>query len=113
MISNHPYHTWPLHVKLLTDEAVKGWQDATWDVAMLPLPLGFTCSVELEGIDGKSGNVGTGRHGPIDVKDGNVIRPRTLLTSLTCSMTRTIYVCTSSKEYVTVSYSPSAQMYSL
>lgn len=69
MISNHPYHTWPLHVKLLTDEAVKGWQDATWDVAMLPLPLGFTCSVELEGIDGKSGNVGTGRHGPIDVKD--------------------------------------------
>jgi structure-specific endonuclease subunit SLX1 len=79
MISSHPYHTWPLHVKLFTDEAVKGWQDATKEVATLPLPLGFICSVELEGVDGKSGNVGSGRQGPIGVKDGDVFRPHTLL----------------------------------
>jgi structure-specific endonuclease subunit SLX1 len=72
MISNHPYNTWPLHVKLFTDEAVKGWQDAM-DVAMLPLPLGFTCNVELEGVDGKSGYAGSGRQGSIRVKDGNVL----------------------------------------
>lgn len=74
MISICPYNTWPLHVKLFTDEAVKWWQAAAEDVGALPLPSGFTCSVELEGVDGKSGIAGSGRQGPISVKDGNVIR---------------------------------------
>ncbi|RDB24860.1 Structure-specific endonuclease subunit SLX1 [Hypsizygus marmoreus] len=69
MISNHPYSTWPLHIKLFTEEAVKGWRDATKDTDLLPLPRGFTCSIELEGVDGKSGKVGSGRQGPITVKD--------------------------------------------
>lgn len=41
-----------------------------------PLPPGFTCSVELEGVDGKSGHHGSGRRGPIAVDDGEpFIRP--------------------------------------
>lgn len=73
MISNHPYITWPLHVKLFTQEAVKGWEDAAKAAEALPLPPGFTCSVELEGVDGKSGKPGSGRKGPINVKDGMII----------------------------------------
>ncbi|KAF9467364.1 hypothetical protein BDZ94DRAFT_1032958 [Collybia nuda] len=69
MISNHPYITWPLHVKLFTEEAVTGWKDAAKTAGALPLPPGFTCSVELEGIDGRSGKLGSGRKGPINVKD--------------------------------------------
>jgi len=79
MISNHPYNTWPLHVKLFTEEAVKGWQDAIKDVVPLPLPSGFTCSIELEGVDGRSGNVGSGRQVPISVKDGDAIHSNALL----------------------------------
>ena len=71
MLSTHPYRMWPLHVKLFTDDAVRGWRDATKDIDELPLPRGFGCIVELEGVDGKSGKPGSGRQGPIDVKDGN------------------------------------------
>ncbi|KAG6866649.1 hypothetical protein C0991_000759 [Blastosporella zonata] len=67
MISKHPYNTWPLHVKLFSDEAVSAWRAAIRDAA--PMPPGFTCSIELEGVDGKSGEVGTGRQEPLDVKD--------------------------------------------
>lgn len=62
----HPFNTWPLHVKLFTKEAAQHWKTAE-DV--LPLPPGFTCSVELEGVDGKSGHPGSGRQGPISVDD--------------------------------------------
>lgn len=41
----------------------------TNDVAS-SLPPGFTCTVELEGVDGKSGRAGSGRQGPISVTDG-------------------------------------------
>lgn len=71
MISNHPYSTWPLHVKLFTKEAVACWTNATKDDNSFPLPPGFTCSIELEGVDGKSGHLGSGRTGPINVKDGS------------------------------------------
>ncbi|GLB37298.1 putative catalytic subunit of the SLX1-SLX4 structure-specific endonuclease that resolves DNA secondary structures generated during DNA repair and recombination [Lyophyllum shimeji] len=69
MIAHHPYRTWPLHVKLFTEEAVMAWKEATPDIAEAPLPLGFTCSIELEGVDGKSGKAGSGRCGPINVND--------------------------------------------
>lgn len=67
MISSHPYNLWPLHVKLFTDEASKVWDQSVTDVE---LPKGFTCVREYEGVDGKSGKVGSGRRGPIDVTDG-------------------------------------------
>lgn len=71
MISTHPYNTWPLHVKLFTDDAVKGWKDANKAIGEAnPLPIGFTFVTELEGVDGKSGKVGSGRKGPIEVTDG-------------------------------------------
>lgn len=71
MISFHPYNTWPLHVKLFTEEAAKGWKDANKCIEEIaPLPMGFTCITELEGVDGKSGKTGSGRIGPIDVTDG-------------------------------------------
>ncbi|KAF8904362.1 hypothetical protein CPB84DRAFT_1677351 [Gymnopilus junonius] len=66
MISRHPFNTWPLHVKLFTEEAAQYWRAAE---DSLPLPPGFTCSVELEGVDGKSGLPGSGRQGPIIVDD--------------------------------------------
>jgi len=70
MISKHPFNTWPLHVKLFTEEAVQCWKAfANVDP---PLPPGFTCSVELEGVDGKSGHPGSGRQGPIDIDDGGL-----------------------------------------
>ncbi|TFK74609.1 hypothetical protein BDN72DRAFT_667420 [Pluteus cervinus] len=70
MISNHPYNTWPLHVKIFTKEASKWWNDAVKNIDITPLPPGFQCSIELEGVDGKSGQPGgSGRQGPIDVKD--------------------------------------------
>jgi hypothetical protein len=69
MISTHPYNTWPLCVKLFADEAVKAWKEAS----PFPLPLAFTCTTELEGVDGKSGKVGSGRLGPINITDGDTI----------------------------------------
>ncbi|KAG5646817.1 hypothetical protein DXG03_002194 [Asterophora parasitica] len=68
MLSTHPYRNWPLHVKLFTEEAVIAWKEACQD-AQAHLPLGFTYTIELEGVDGKSGKVGSGRSGPISVKD--------------------------------------------
>lgn len=67
MISHHPFNKWPLHVKLFTHEAVNHWEAST---QALPLPIGFTCSIELEGVDGKSGKTGSGRKGPLSVTDG-------------------------------------------
>ncbi|KIL68887.1 hypothetical protein M378DRAFT_29626, partial [Amanita muscaria Koide BX008] len=64
MICSHPYNTWPLHVKLYTAEAVKHWQEVG-----NTLPPGFTYQIELEGVDGNSGSIGSGRKGPIDVTD--------------------------------------------
>ncbi|ESK91029.1 giy-yig catalytic domain containing protein [Moniliophthora roreri MCA 2997] len=82
MISNHPYNTWPLHLKIFTLGAQKIWEDVVEPrsgkgrtkldnafTAPSPLPRGFSVSVELEGVDGKSGLVGSGRDKPIDVKD--------------------------------------------
>ncbi|KAJ7251825.1 hypothetical protein B0H12DRAFT_1119005 [Mycena haematopus] len=74
MLSTHPWSTWPLHVKLFTDTAVKGWKAAN-DKISVPLPLGFTCAVELEGVDGKSGQIGSGRHGPLRVDDAEFTSP--------------------------------------
>lgn len=71
MIASHPYNTWPLHVKVFTEEADKHWHlVANASSSRFNLPLGFTCTVELEGVDGKSGSKGSGRLGAIDVKDG-------------------------------------------
>ncbi|KAL6298491.1 hypothetical protein BKA93DRAFT_811093 [Sparassis latifolia] len=70
MVSSHPFNTWPLHVKLFTAEAAKAWKDAELATSNFPLPPGFTCATELEGVDGKSGQTGTERLGPIDVTDG-------------------------------------------
>lgn len=72
MISSHPYNTWPLHVKAFTTEAHDAWKVAASGLktSRSPLPPGFTITVELEGVDGKSGQPGTGRMGPIDVSDG-------------------------------------------
>lgn len=65
MLSSHPYNLWPLHVKFFTHEANKVWNQELGD-----LPTGLTCVTELEGVDGKSGLVGSGRVGPVDVTDG-------------------------------------------
>ncbi|KAI0357682.1 hypothetical protein OH77DRAFT_1494598 [Trametes cingulata] len=69
MVSSHPYNTWPLAVKLFTEEAAKIWHNSSKDPSMPPLPPGLHVSTELEGVDGKSGKTGSGRTGPIDVLD--------------------------------------------
>ncbi|KAJ3475571.1 hypothetical protein NLI96_g11750 [Meripilus lineatus] len=69
MIASHPYNTWPLGAKLFTEDAVKAWKDANKALAGSLLPERFTVDIELEGVDGKSGNAGSGRIGPIDVTD--------------------------------------------
>ncbi|KAI0791500.1 hypothetical protein BC629DRAFT_366397 [Irpex lacteus] len=66
MVASHPYNTWPLRVKLFTEEAQKHWTTAS---KTTNLPPAFTFSVELEGVDGCSGNPGSGRTEPIDVTD--------------------------------------------
>lgn len=71
MVSSHPYNMWSLHVKLFTEEALEAWKGADHSSDATPLPVGFTSSVELEGVDGKGGETGAGRNGPIDVTDGN------------------------------------------
>ena len=71
MINTAPYNSWPLHVKLFHPEAVKAWNTA--ETLVPNMPEGFTCSVELEGVDGKSGVEGSGRKGPIDVKDSGLM----------------------------------------
>lgn len=69
MISSHPYSLWPLHVKIFTAEAEKCWTALIKAPAYRALPLGLTTTVELEGVDGRSGQRGSGRTGPIDVAD--------------------------------------------
>ena len=86
MLTTHPYTNWPLHVKLFTTEALKGWTEAC--EAPTLLPLGFTVCVELEGVDGKCDNVGSGREGPIDVTDSMDLprSPSSMLTRVTVEM---------------------------
>jgi structure-specific endonuclease subunit SLX1 len=67
MLTVPPWNTWPLRVKLYSPEAVKLWNEA--DAISPPLPRGFTLRIELEGVDGKSGMLGSGRTGPIEVTD--------------------------------------------
>ncbi|KAJ7782909.1 hypothetical protein B0H16DRAFT_1494816 [Mycena metata] len=93
MLATHPWSTWPLHVKLFTEMAVKNWKSAQ-DKTTLALPPGFTLTVELEGVDGKSGQVGSGRRGPLSVDDAQftsaqLAKNTALLASnrrLTCSI---------------------------
>ncbi|KAI0089436.1 hypothetical protein BDY19DRAFT_103460 [Irpex rosettiformis] len=66
MVVSHPYNTWPLRVKLFTKEAHEHWEAIS---KFVTLPPGFTFSVETEGVDGRSGETGSGRVGPIDVTD--------------------------------------------
>lgn len=86
MISIHPYNLWPLHVKVFTPEALKIWEglsnvgktvkgkgkEKANFVQSPALPPGFTYSVELEGVDGKSTG-GSGRTKPIEVQDGGCV----------------------------------------
>ncbi|KAG8890805.1 Slx4p interacting protein [Tulasnella sp. 332] len=67
MLTISPYNKWPLRVKLYAPEVMKLWNEL--NVAAPPLPRGFSTSIELEGVDGKSGAEGSGRIGPIDVTD--------------------------------------------
>ncbi|KAF6760081.1 hypothetical protein DFP72DRAFT_883120, partial [Ephemerocybe angulata] len=89
MIRSHPFNLWPLHVKLFTEEARDTWHTlldrncnparSTKGKSKDPpppasrdayFPPGFTWTVELEGVDGKSGHLhGSGRTGPLEVKD--------------------------------------------
>ncbi|KAH9485240.1 Structure-specific endonuclease subunit SLX1 [Psilocybe cubensis] len=93
MISLHPFNTWPLHVKIFTKEVADQWAAADAS-GILPLPPGFTCSVELEGVDGRSGLRGSGRKGPISVDDAEftseiLSKSRKIIDSgrpLTCSI---------------------------
>ncbi|KAI0634373.1 hypothetical protein C8Q77DRAFT_1056180 [Trametes polyzona] len=71
MLSSHPYNTWPLRVKLFTEEAAKIWNNSAKDTSIPPLPEGLEVSLELEGVDGKSGKPGSGRTVPIDVVDAH------------------------------------------
>ncbi|KAH9851034.1 hypothetical protein C2E23DRAFT_925964 [Lenzites betulinus] len=66
MVSSHPYNTWPLGVKIFTEEVAKIWNSSAKET---PLPEGLEVSLELEGVDGKSGKPGSGRTAPIDVVD--------------------------------------------
>ncbi|KAG8891987.1 Slx4p interacting protein, partial [Tulasnella sp. 403] len=67
MLTISPWNTWPLRVKIYSDEAAKLW--AAVDVDAPELPEGCSVSYEFEGVDGKSGQRGSGRTGPIDVTD--------------------------------------------
>lgn len=94
MLSTHPYTTWPLHVKLFTEDAIRQW---TMSVEMnsntkegkgkgkkadmgelnlsAGLPQGSKVSIELEGVDGKALTLASdcpGRTTPIEVTDGKL-----------------------------------------
>lgn len=73
MLPIAPYNTWPLHVKIFTEEAKKMWDEVQRPGLDAPLPRGFTYSVEYEGVDGKAqvtaAKSAGSRTGPIDVKD--------------------------------------------
>ncbi|KAB5588870.1 hypothetical protein CTheo_7692 [Ceratobasidium theobromae] len=72
MLAAPPYHIWPLHVKLFTEEAKTFWEIQRPGLEE-PLPQGFTCSVEYEGADGKSpvpaSRPSDSRLGSMDIKD--------------------------------------------
>ena len=70
MLAYHPYNTWPLRVKIFTEEALKFWEAYS---QTFPSPEGLSVTIELEGVDGKSGKPGSGRMGPIDVTDGMAV----------------------------------------
>ena len=99
MLALNPYATWPLHVKLFTREAVKHWYDTrvaddstspsskpkstrgvlkeipSAEILEAEMPKGFTVSVEMEGVDGKTGereDIEKGRGSPIEVTDGEL-----------------------------------------
>jgi hypothetical protein len=67
MLCLPPYNTWPLRVKIFREEALKEWEKAAKYIPKMP--EGFSLSLELEGVDGNSGHRGSGRGGPIDVRD--------------------------------------------
>ncbi|KAG9045538.1 Slx4p interacting protein [Tulasnella sp. UAMH 9824] len=67
MLSVPPYNTWPLRVKIYSKEVSRLWEKLTGDSSSLP--KGVEVFHEMEGVDGKSGLVGSGRTGPIDVTD--------------------------------------------
>ncbi|CAE6488225.1 unnamed protein product [Rhizoctonia solani] len=73
MLPISPYNTWPLHVKIFTEEAKALWDEVQEIETNEPLPKGLTVSVELEGVDGKLATSVHRRHGartgPIEVKD--------------------------------------------
>lgn len=94
MLNTIPYSNWPLHIKFFSKDAVMAWESAA---RVYPaLPRGFTCSVEVEGVDGKRGvgggggegigsvgggsagigveGSGSGRMGGIDLHDGECTR---------------------------------------
>ncbi|KAJ2916316.1 hypothetical protein MD484_g4080, partial [Candolleomyces efflorescens] len=81
MIRTPPFSFWPLHVKLFTEEASDIWQSTiarnTATSSLSPpsyFPPGFSWSIELEGVDGRSGHPkGSGRTAPLDVKDEHFI----------------------------------------
>ncbi|KZT08098.1 uncharacterized protein LAESUDRAFT_649754 [Laetiporus sulphureus 93-53] len=69
MLGFHPYNTWPLHVKLFTEDAITAWLNA-WDEAhTFELPAGFTCSIEVKGVDRKPRVRGSSDAGSLDISD--------------------------------------------
>ncbi|KAJ2931293.1 hypothetical protein H1R20_g5854, partial [Candolleomyces eurysporus] len=81
MIRTPPFSFWPLHVKLFTEEAADIWQSTVArntansnQTLANYFPPGFSQSVELEGVDGRSGHpLGSGRTAPLDVNDEHFI----------------------------------------
>ncbi|EUC61342.1 GIY-YIG-SLX1 domain protein [Rhizoctonia solani AG-3 Rhs1AP] len=73
MLSIPPYNTWPLHVKIFSEEAKRLWDEVQKIETNEALPDGFTLSVEFEGVDGKAAvpvsRRSNARSGPIDVND--------------------------------------------
>ncbi|CCO31008.1 Structure-specific endonuclease subunit SLX1 [Rhizoctonia solani AG-1 IB] len=73
MLNVAPYCTWPLHIKIFTEEAKNLWDEIHRVEANEPIPEGFTMSVEFEGVDGRAfvpvSRRTQMRTGPIDVKD--------------------------------------------
>ncbi|CAE6511341.1 unnamed protein product, partial [Rhizoctonia solani] len=73
MLPIPPYNTWPLHVKIFSEEAKRLWDEVQKIETNEALPDGFTLSVEFEGVDGKAAvpvsRRSNARSGPIDVKD--------------------------------------------
>lgn len=51
-------------MKLYSADVVK-----LWERSKIQLPDGVTVTQELEGVNGQSGSIGSGRTGPIDVTD--------------------------------------------